>query len=79
MKRSQSRHHLIAKRVLTTPDPRRVARSRPVDPHVDVWTDRSAHRRAERRHLSALFDAPVDAYRECIGGARGRTPGSGLA
>ena len=23
---------------------------------------------AERRHLSALFDAPVDAYRECIGG-----------
>jgi hypothetical protein len=72
MKLSQSRYHFIAKRALTTPGLRRVAQSRLVDLHVDVFTDWSAPGRAaeRQRYLSALSDALVDAYREGIEAGR---------
>ena len=72
MKLSQSRYHFIAKRALTTPGLRRVAQSRLVDLHVDVFTDWSAPGRAaeRQRYLSVLSDALVDAYREGIEAGR---------
>ncbi|MFB6117638.1 DUF6149 family protein [Halosegnis sp.] len=68
MKITQTRHHWIAKRALTTPGIREVAERRLVSLHVDVFTDLSPPSRvAERReHLQALFDRLVDAYRAAV-------------